>query len=359
MKDHEDTRTSFGQARGYVQTLVILAATVVGIYVCYRLIVPFVPALAWALTLAVLFAPLHRWNETRLRRPDLAASVSVLLVSLIVVVPATLVAERLIDQAARGALVIKSMVESGSWQQALEDHPRLAPVGHWIGQQLDLPETVGSVASWLTNVSASFLRGSIAQVIGFLLTLYLLFYFLRDQQTALEALSDLSPLSKAEMGQLTSRVADTIHATIYGTVICAVVQGILSGLMFWWLGLPVPLFWGLVMGLLAVVPVFGAFVVWLPTAVFLALEGSWGRALILAAWGTVVVGGIDNVLYPILVGNRLKLHTVPAFISVVGGLIMFGSSGLILGPLAVTITMSLLEIWRARLSSRATLPAEG
>jgi predicted PurR-regulated permease PerM len=143
-------------------------------------------------------------------------------------------------------------------------------------------------------------------------------------------------------------VNDTVHATIYGTLAVAAVQGTLGGLMFWWLGLAAPVLWGLVMGVLAVVPVLGAFVIWIPAALFLALEGSWGRALVLAVWGGVVVAGIDNLLYPILVGNRLKLHTVPAFMAIVGGLIVFGPSGLILGPVTLTVTVLLLEIWRSR-----------
>jgi predicted PurR-regulated permease PerM len=102
------------------------------------------------------------------------------------------------------------------------------------------------------------------------------------------------------------------------------------------------------MGVLAVVPVLGAFVVWIPATLFLALDGSWGKALILALWGGVVVGGIDNVIYPILVGNRLKLHTIPAFMAIIGGLIVFGPSGLILGPVTLTVTVLLLEIWQHR-----------
>jgi predicted PurR-regulated permease PerM len=97
--------------------------------------------------------------------------------------------------------------------------------------------------------------------------------------------------------------------------------------------------------LLAVVPVLGAFVVWIPAALFLAMEGSWDKALALTLWGMFVVGTIDNLLRPVLVGNRLKLHTVLAFISVVGGLMLFGSSGIILGPITLTITLVLLEIW--------------
>ena len=150
------------------------------------------------------------------------------------------------------------------------------------------------------------------------------------------------------MDRVFSRVGNTVHATIYGTLVVAAIQGTLGGLMFWWLGLPAPVLWGLVMGMLAVVPVLGAFIVWIPAALLLALEGSLGKALILALWGGVVVGGIDNLIYPILVGNRLKLHTIPAFMAIVGGLIVFGASGLILGPVTLTVTVVLLEIWRSR-----------
>ncbi|MCU0786254.1 MAG: AI-2E family transporter [Verrucomicrobia bacterium] len=323
-------------------------ATGIGIYLCYRLALPFLPALVWALALAVLFTPFHRWLESKLKHPSLTAAISVLMVGLIVAVPATFVGQRLVMESAKGAEIIKTKVESGEWRRAIEAQPRLTPLADWIERQFDLPGTVKAFATWLTTTAGSIVKGSVVQVIGFCLTFYLLFYFLRDRRAALQSLRSLSPLSAADMDRLFGRVTDTIYATVYGTLAVAAMQGFLGGLMFWWLGLPVPLLWGVVMGLLAVVPVLGAFVVWIPAAIFLALEGSWGKALILTAWGGVVVGGIDNLLLPILVGNRLKLHTLLAFISVVGGLILFGPAGLILGPVAVTITTVLLEIWRHR-----------
>jgi predicted PurR-regulated permease PerM len=134
------------------------------------------------------------------------------------------------------------------------------------------------------------------------------------------------------------------------------VQGALGGLMFWWLGLPAPILWGAVMGLLAIVPVLGAFVVWLPAAKFLAARGQWGKAVILLLWGTVVVGLINNLLYPILVGKRLRLHTVPVFFAIVGGLAVFGATGIILGPVILALTDAILEIWRRR--TAAGRPAE-
>lgn len=332
----------------HVYTLVLMAVTVAGIYVCYRLAEPFFPALAWALTLAVLFAPLQRWLESKVKHPNMAAAISVVVAAVIVVVPATFVAQRIVGEAAKGAETIQTIVESGAWRGALEANPRIAPVARWIERQFDLPGMVDTATSWLTNSAASFVRGSVLQLIGMVLIFYMLFYFLRDRRAALESLRSLSPLSEANMTRLFDDVSDTVHATLYGTFAVAVVQGTLGGLMFWWLGLPAPLLWGIVMALLAVVPVLGAFIIWIPAAILLLLQGDWDKALLLTLWGGIVVGGIDNLLYPILVGRRLRMHTVLAFIAIVGGLIVFGPSGLILGPVVFTVTRLLLEIWSRR-----------
>ncbi len=335
-------------SRSHVHTLLLMAVTVVGIYLCYRLVAPFLPAFAWALALAVLFAPLHRWLTSKLKHPNLAATICVLVAALIVVLPALFVAERIIGEAARSAETINTLVESGEWRRTFEAHPRIAPVGHWIERQFDLPEMVNTATAWLTSVAAAFVQGSIQQLIGVVLTFYIFFYFLRDRVVALAWLRSLSPLTAVDMNRMFVGVTDTVHATVYGTLAVAVVQGTLGGLMFWWLGLPAPLLWGMVMALLAVVPVLGAFIIWIPAAIFLVLDGSGGKALLLTLWGTIVVGGIDNLLYPVLVGRRLKMHTVLAFISLVGGLIVFGPSGLILGPVVFTVTKLLLEIWSSQ-----------
>ncbi|MCY7354302.1 MAG: AI-2E family transporter [Lysobacter sp.] len=356
MTDPEATPASAPVANGWgsssqMHALVLMALTLGGLYLCYRLASPFLPALAWALALAVLFAPAQRWLEAKLKYPSVAATINVLIVAVIVVLPATFIGDRLISEAISGAETITALVDSGQWRRNLEAYPLLAPAGHWIERQFDLPGMVNNVTAWLTNTAASLARESVLQLIGVVLTFYMLFYFLRDRRAILRLLRSLLPLSETDMSRLFADVGDTVHATVYGTLAVAVVQGTLGGLMFWWLGLPAPLLWGIVMGLLAVVPVLGAFIVWIPAAIFLLLDGSGGKALLLALWGGIVVGGIDNLLYPMLVGRRLKMHTVIAFVSIVGGLILFGSSGLILGPLIFAITRLLLEVWSRRNAS--------
>lgn len=356
MTDPDATPAPNAAANGWgsssqVHAFVLMALTLGALYLCYRLAAPFIPALAWALALAILLAPVQRRLEAKVKYPSVAATINVLMVAVIVVLPATLLGDRLVAEAVSGAEMLTSLVDSGQWRRNLDTYPLLAPAGHWIERQFDVPDMVNTVTSWLSNTAASLARESAMQLISFVLTFYMLFYFLRDRAAILRALRYYLPLSDTDMSRLYTDVGDTVHATIYGTLVVAVVQGALGGLMFWWLGLPAPLLWGIVMGVLAVVPVLGAFIVWIPAAIFLLLDGSGGKALLLALWGGIVVGGIDNLLYPMLVGRRLKMHTVIAFVSIVGGLIVFGSSGLILGPLIFALTRLLLEVWSRRNAS--------
>ena len=335
-------------SKTHVQTLVLMVATVLGFFLCYRMAVPFLPGLVWALGLAVLFAPFQRWLEARIKRRALAAMVAVLVIALIVVVPLTFIGQKLVVQAAKGAELIEFKVNSGEWRRGLQASPALESLVTQIDQRIDLPGTVKSLTGWLISRAGLIVKGSVFQLVDFMLTFYLLFFFLRDRREALQMIKSLSPLRSSEMNRLFHRVGDTIVATIYGTLVVSALQGLLGGLMFWWLGLPAPLLWGTVMGVLALVPVLGAFVVWLPAALFLVMDGSWGQAIVLTLWGLLVVGTIDNLLRPILVGNRMKLPTVLAFISVLGGLLQFGAAGLILGPAILAVTTVLLEIWSGR-----------
>lgn len=332
-------------SRKHVHTLLLMVGTVTGVYICYLLSAPFIPAFTWALTLAVLFTPLFRWLAQKIKYPNLTATVCILAAAVAVVVPATYVASHILNEASSGATTIQKMSESGEWRRILDAHPRLAPAAEWITKKFDLPGIINNTLSWLTGTAASFIQTSLMQLIGIVITFYMFFYFIRDRIVILHTLRNLSPLSETNMSRIFEEISNTIHATVYGTFAVAIVQGSLGGLMFWWLGLPSPILWGVVMAILAIVPVLGTFFIWIPAAIFLLLDGSEGKALILAIWGTVVIGGIDNLLYPMLVGSRLKLHTIIAFVSIVGGLIVLGPTGLILGPIMFTITRILLDIW--------------
>lgn len=334
--------------RERVLALALLAATALALYVCYRLAVPFLPAITWALALAVVAHPIHARISRLVNRPNIAAGLSVAAVAVLVVAPAAFLIQQLVSQASRGAQALRSQAESGQLQAALEGNAYLSRVAGWLGAKPD----VRAAAEWLANSAvpylSSFAGGTLWTLAQLVITFFTLFYLLRDRRAISKAVKSLLPLSQSEADRIFARVGDTVYATVYGTFAVSLAQGILGGLMFWWLGLPAPLLWGVVMFLLSLVPVLGAPVVWIPAALFLALSGGWWKALILAAWGTVVIGSVDNLLYPVLVGDRVRLHTLLVFFSVVGGLMLFGAAGLVLGPAAVVVTEALIEVWRRR-----------
>ena len=334
--------------RSRALALILIVATAIALYLSYTLARPFLPALAWALALAVVAYPLHHAISKKIKRRDASAIVTCLVVALVVVAPALLVAQQ-IGQEASGAIeMVQAEAESGRWKETIADKPALAPVVAWIERQVDVE---GEILEMLKATGAqipSFLRASIWLAIELLITFLVLFYFLRDRGEALGLMQSLSPLTQGETQRMIKRISETIRGTVFGTLIVALVQGILGGVMFWLLGLPAPLLWGAVMVVLSIVPVLGSFVVWLPAAGFLAVQGEVGKALILVLWGTLIVSLIDNLLYPMLVGSQLRMHTLPVFFAIVGGLIVFGASGLILGPVVLAVTVALIDVWRER-----------
>jgi predicted PurR-regulated permease PerM len=196
------------------------------------------------------------------------------------------------------------------------------------------------------------LSGSIEVAAGWLIMFFMLFFLVRDRVRMLSAVERLLPLSRAETREVFDVTVDTVHATIWGTVAVGLIQGTLGGLVFWWLELPAPFVWGAVMAVLSVLPVLGAAIVWLPVSGYLALNGQWNDAVVLAFFGAIVIGLIDNLLYPLIVKDRLHLHAVPVFVSIIGGLIVFGASGVVIGPLLIAVTDTLVRIWRRRLGIR-------
>jgi predicted PurR-regulated permease PerM len=320
----------------------------VGVCLCYRLAQPCIPSLVWAGALAVVFNPLHQWIKAKVRRPNLAAAFSLVVIGLLVVAPATWFAQKLAEQANSVPESIQKQIASGKWHMLCDQHPQLARFLASVERQASSPENASMATAWLKTLLSRLVMESAIAAVQVCLTLYFLFYFLRDRSRVLKAIRSFLPLGESETNTLFCRVNDTIHATFYGMLALSALQGVLGGLMFWWLGVPAPWFWALVAALFAFVPVVDTFVLWLPAAVYLGLEGRWGEALGVAALGSLLVRALENFLYPVLVKDRLKVPSMSIFVALVGGLLLFGWSGLVLGPVILTATSALLEICAER-----------
>ncbi|MBU3992295.1 MAG: AI-2E family transporter [Alphaproteobacteria bacterium] len=309
---------------------------------------PFLPALVWALALCVLVYPI----EARLRRslalPWLSVSIVVVATGVIIVVPFLLIGSVLLSEALNGFDLLEQLLSSDRWRKIGVDYPAITPAVEWTARHFEPSQLLRGIADRLGSWSAGLIQDSLLGILTLLMTFYFLFYFLRDRRRILGSARLLVPLEPGEFDALAETVSRTIYASVYGTIAVAALQGLLAGLMFWWLGLPSPVFWGVIMGLLAIVPFLGAFVVWVPVAIVLAINGHLGSAAILTAWGLIVVGLIDNVAYPILVGKQLAMHSMVSFIAIVGGLLLFGTYGIVLGPIVVASAVCLLQIRRER-----------
>lgn len=341
-------------SRGVRAGLIVLLS-LAGLYLCFRLALPFLTPLAAAFVLAVLFSRFHRWVSTRIQNRSFAALVTVLAIATLTLTTLVLLVAQLVGEAAAGAVLVRSAFERGLVQDILNAHPMIAPVFQRVLDQFNAAGLAADAASWLTNVSASLLRGSMVQFAGGLLTFYLLFYFLRDRASGLAALRSLLPFTHAETTSLFTTAVDTVHATVFGMVTTGVVLGLLGGIIFAAVGLPAPVLWGSVMAVFAVLPVLGIGMIWIPAAAWLALNGDWTAtaAMTIAFTGLSIA---DSVVYPYLVGNRMRLHTAIAFIAAIGGLIVFGAIGFVIGPLAVTLTLALKDLLRARSMAAEPVP---
>ena len=335
--------------------LALFLLTTLALGVCFIVLRPFLAPLAWAVALAVAAHPVYQWLEKKLHSKGLAAGVAVLLIAGLVVTPAVLVIQTIAQEAAEGVEKFQPMFTPEGWRAFIEKNPRVAGLLQQLERHVDVRQAVERSTAAISPGVMAFVHGSVRGVVELLIIFFALFYFFRDSRECVSTVRSLLPLSRKEADHVLTRLRDTIHATVFGTVAISAIQGTLGGLMFWWLGLQSPVLWGVVMGLLAIVPVLGAFVIWIPAAIVLALQGMWGKAILLTIWGTVVIGLIDNLLYPVLVGKKLQLHTLAVFFAIVGGLMVFGASGIIIGPAVLSLTVALIDVWRRRTAGGETI----
>jgi predicted PurR-regulated permease PerM len=223
----------------------------------------------------------------------------------------------------------------------------------WIETKLSIEEQIQAATGAVAGQVSALVSRSVWLLTQLVLTFLTLFYFFRDRANLLRFFRRLIPLSETETDEMFGRIEQTVNACLYKNLLVKLTQGFLGGLMFWILGLPAPVMFGAAMALFAILPVMGTALVWAPAAIFLALSGSWIKALVLAVWGGLVVGLIDNFLYPMLVASDLRLHPLAVFFAVFGGLLAFGIAGVVLGPVILAITVALLDLWQLRAAEPA------
>lgn len=329
----------------YSKSLALGLATLCSVYLCVVVIKPFLSVLAWALALAVAMHPISSWLKRRIASNSVASFIALTIAAVAICAPSLWLIRVLVTAAAEN---ITELLQQSGLEVLIDPTtapPRLAPLLLWLDQSFHLQRVVADFISSIAQQAPQVLTMSLLGAIQMLLVLFTTFFFIRDEQLFLSYLKWGLPLLPDQTEKAAFRVIDTVHSCLFGVVLMAILQGSLGGFIFWWLRLPQPALWGVIMGLLAIVPYLGTFVIWVPTAVVLAMHGRWGDAALLVVWGGLVIGLADNLLYPILVGKRLHYHTLLIFIFLLGGVFVFGSSGIVIGPVILSVTHGLIALW--------------
>jgi len=321
---------------------------------------PFFGAVMWGTVLAILFAPPYRRLARRGRR-TLAALATLVIIIVIVIVPLIVVAALV----AQEGLNLYQSIQSGEIAPGRYLRQVFDALPPWATQWLDRfgLTDLGAVQERITSslvAGIQFLAPkalSIGQntfdfVLDTFIMLYLLFFLLRDGDGIVARIRDAMPLRGEMQRDLAAKFTTVVRATIKGGVVVALVQGALGGLIFWLLGIHAAVLWGVLMTFLSLLPAVGAGLVWLPVAIWLLATGAVWQGIVLIAFGVLVIGLVDNLARPILVGKDTRLPDYLILISTVGGLAIFGINGFVIGPLIAAMFVAVWTIVASRSRAR-------
>lgn len=313
-------------------------------------VMPFYSAIFWGLVLAILFFPLHVRIERALKgRSNAAAALSVLVCLCLVIVPGLIILTLLVQQGND----VYQRINSGQIdiRQILTQMQQALPL--FIQTRIEAFELTGfqelqerfsgavmSGGSFFAGRALSFGQNTVQFFIAFGVMLYLLFFLFRDGRSLARTIRRSIPLSNGHTSKFMAKFTSVVRATVRGNVIIAIIQGTIGGITFWALGVQPALLWGVVMSFLSLLPAVGAALIWVPTAIYLALAGFWIKAAILTAVGVLAIGLVDNILRPPLVGKEVKLPDYVVLISTIGGISLMGINGFVIGPLVAALFIS-------------------
>jgi predicted PurR-regulated permease PerM len=342
--------TNFGLHQRTFLVLLILVTLAFG-----WILIPFYGSVFWGAVLALMFAPLYRRLLVSFgQRRNLAALVTLLLVLFIVILPLTVITTSLIQE---GSIVYEK-IRSGEINFGTYFQQAMAAMPAWLVNVLDRLGLT-NLSALQQRLSSSVMEGSqviathalsIGQntaqfMVSFAIMLYLLFFFLRDGAMLSARIRQAIPLTEEHKRYLLSKFTTVVRATVKGNIVVAITQGALGGIIFWILGIQGPLLWGVLMAFLSLLPAVGAGLIWGPVAIYFLLTGAIWHGVILIAFGILVIGLVDNILRPILVGKDTKLPDYVVLISTLGGLALFGLNGFVIGPAIAALFIAAWDLF--------------
>ena len=328
----------------------------------FQILAPFITVIFVAAVLSIAFYPLYNRIRSLLRGWERSASfITCLIVILITVVPLTIFTILMAGEAVETYEVIQQKVDSGvfdkylQWQNGgifYDLNERVKSVVDL--EKIDIKKTVvdmaQSLSTFLVSQTATFVKSISNLLLNFFIMLFSMYYFFKDGKRLTEKIKSMSPLPSLYEPQLFDKITAMSKAIMLGVFLTASLQGLAGGIGFAIAGISNPVFWGTAMAFFSLVPLFGTAVIWVPAAAVLAILGSYWAALFVLIWGVVVIGTVDNVARPYLIGGKAHTYPLLTFFVILGGIWTMGIKGVIIGPLVLMILMSFLHIYEAEYS---------
>lgn len=316
------------------------------LWLVYLIVRPFLIPLAWACVLASVSFPTFERLARRSTR-SAAATITTAAVTLVLIAPAVAVATVFVRETVDVAARVQTVFTEGrfGWfDRVWSSVQTQVPAAANIDPEVLATDWVRESAAFLVATSGSILQNVATFLLDLVVALFATFFLLRDADAIMGVVRKLLPLDDDGREQLIARTRDLIVAGVVSSVVVAVMQGFLGGVAFALVGIRSPVFWGVVMGFACLLPL-GAWIVWLPAAITLAASGEVVRAVVLATLGFIVVSGVDNIARPMLLSGRAHINGLVIFISLLGGIAVFGLLGLVLGPVLVVTALGLLDAY--------------
>ncbi|HWF37839.1 MAG TPA: AI-2E family transporter [Candidatus Acidoferrales bacterium] len=340
----------------FYSTVAVLA------YLAYRIFEPFLEPLAWAAILVVLTFPMYK-RVTRRFRPGTAALLTTAGVTLLLIVPMTLVLSAFVKQAVNAVHTVQLGVELGRyawvnrlWSDLQHRFPALIPsdfgtVAHNYAEQ---------AAGWVAGKAGSILKNTATFVLDMTFTIFAMYYFYRDGATIVMRIRNRLPFEEEQRDRVMDDTHSLVFATVFSTLAAAVMHGSIGALTFALTGIDAPIFWGVLMGFFSFIPMIGTALIWVPLALSLLLGGHVVAGIVLAVVCSTVIGTIDSFIRPYIISGRAEMNMLLVFIGVLGGIEVFGLLGVVLGPIVIAMAGTLLQVYvpRTRFETKLSEAAE-
>lgn len=309
------------------------------LYLGLTVVAPLLKNVAMALILAFAFYPIYKFFLRKTGSPNWSSTIMILFLLLIIIVPGVFIVNSLISQTT-SAYALAQNFDFRTIESVMPGF-----ISDNLNIDLYLEDIILKVRNYIVNYAPDFI-GSVAEMmLGLFVMFFVIFYAFRNGEEWLHKLKEWMPMKTEYTDKLYKNTEEITNAVIYGYIMTAVIQGILGGFVFLILGIPNPVFWGFLMMILAAIPFLGTPIIWLPTAIVELAMGNYFSGIFLLVFGFLILINIDNVLRPKFIESKSKAHPAVILVGLIGGLSVFGFSGIIIGPLILTLLFVIVEFF--------------